>query len=522
MPEIGDECVKATESDAKTTETGSKANKSTTKTNKSTTENLVVDTWTRTGRKLKVDVGKQHTDTALLSASDIETLSQSKFSDLLEEHAAVGRILILACISSNSRSYFYLASLFLPLFYRSTPALDFPACCLLDFPACCLPLPGKCGPSLVRLQIRNPLTNTLVSPICPVSFYSLDTSLSSTLLLRAEYLGTDALLPDGLYAKIWINALDDYRLPLLPFKPKISPAPLAQQILEAQVPWEDEPEDQEILWLFVKLFFLSIFTTLVIWTLLFNFILLPPAAGEASFRMPPSWPIHVFSVNLSIGSGEKMEQSTEIVFATSFLANVSQRRALDALVSSTAFLDALPVKPSQPFALRRSGTAAEPSTIAKITIKILKPPATFTLTNLSADLLVSDLKRQLAERQGGVRDVKLILKGKALLNELRLSDYPALDGQTLHMMFKPAATGTESSAEASPAAPDQLMASLAARGADVSFWKDLYGWLETTGFNGDSAAAARILNVFSTAFSEQLKGAGQAEKVKKAAAGALA
>lgn len=94
----------------------------------------------------------------------------------------------------------------------------------------------------------------------------------------------------------------------------------------------------------------------------------------------------------------------------------------------------------------------------------------------------------------------LVLQGKALLNELRLSDYPALDGQTLHMMFKPAATGTESSAEASPAAPDQLMASLAARGADVSFWKDLYGWLETTGFNGDSAAAARVRSLLPAFF----------------------
>jgi hypothetical protein len=100
----------------------------------------------------------------------------------------------------------------------------------------------------------------------------------------------------------------------------------------------------------------------------------------------------------------------EIVFATSFLALISQR-PIKPIDPAPIYLDALPMIPSRPFTLRRSTLPVEltATILLSLTIKILKPSSTFTLTDIPATLLVSALKAKIGKERS-VTDIKLILK----------------------------------------------------------------------------------------------------------------
>ncbi|KAJ8516755.1 hypothetical protein ONZ45_g5971 [Pleurotus djamor] len=73
-----------------------------------------------------------------------------------------------------------------------------------------------------------------------------------------------------------------------------------------------------------------------------------------------------------------------------------------------------------------------------ITIKSLKPPASFSLTVDPTDT-ISDIKSKLAAQPTAPPpDVqRLLLKGKALVDTKLLKDYNIADGATVTLMFKP-------------------------------------------------------------------------------------
>jgi len=73
-----------------------------------------------------------------------------------------------------------------------------------------------------------------------------------------------------------------------------------------------------------------------------------------------------------------------------------------------------------------------------VTIKSLKPPASFSLSVHTTDT-VSVLKSQLAEQANAppVDAQRLLLKGKALLDTKLLKEYGVGDGATVNLMIKP-------------------------------------------------------------------------------------
>ncbi|EIN08213.1 hypothetical protein PUNSTDRAFT_113799 [Punctularia strigosozonata HHB-11173 SS5] len=113
----------------------------------------------------------------------------------------------------------------------------------------------------------------------------------------------------------------------------------------------------------------------------------------------------------------------------------------------------VPVEVPAPPERKTQSTASTSSTIS-VTIKSVKPPATFTLTVSPADA-ISSVKSQLAQQpRGPPADAqRLLLKGKALADGKLLQEYSVKDGDTITLMVKPGADWDPSKETATPAPP---------------------------------------------------------------------
>ncbi|KLO09834.1 hypothetical protein SCHPADRAFT_922264 [Schizopora paradoxa] len=108
-----------------------------------------------------------------------------------------------------------------------------------------------------------------------------------------------------------------------------------------------------------------------------------------------------------------------------------------------------PVDLPQPPAPKSSSGASSLETIA-ITIKVAKPPKTFTLSSVSPTDPISDIKAQLSSQPGAppADAQRLLLRGKALADGKLLKEYSVKDGDVVNLMLRP---GFEWNWESTPA-----------------------------------------------------------------------
>lgn len=102
-------------------------------------------------------------------------------------------------------------------------------------------------------------------------------------------------------------------------------------------------------------------------------------------------------------------------------------------------------------------------------IKVLKPASQLTITGISVNDTIEDLKERIAKQYGNgltLNRQRLLLKGKALSDPKCLSDYNLTDKATLHLMI--------TAAPASPSSPAMgrfgLSAAADEKVKDPAFW----------------------------------------------------
>jgi hypothetical protein len=126
-----------------------------------------------------------------LAPDDTECMTFTTFSSLYNEHVLSNKSLILARVCTpDGRGYYYYAPLFVRLIYRKSSS-----------------------ESIVRLKIRNPLTNTFLASTSVELF-----SFSDENTMR--YLGGEEEFKDGLLEYIRENALEPEDCELMPFVEK--------------------------------------------------------------------------------------------------------------------------------------------------------------------------------------------------------------------------------------------------------------------------------------------------------------
>ncbi|KAJ3080547.1 hypothetical protein HK102_002974 [Quaeritorhiza haematococci] len=229
-----------------------------------------------------------------------------------------------------------------------------------------------------------------------------------------------------------------------------------------------------------------------------------------------------------------MNQAEELKFATHFLYQIASRPVKYQPTYEPPLSAAvpLPAPASRPFDLSTdplhltdgstpttTGTSNEPS--LTLTIKLLKSPQPLTITVSSRFEPISGLKKRI-EALGGIPSAaqRLVYKGKGLVDTKTLMDYEIGDGETVHCLRKPGATGavtpttptaaaTQEEVPATRAVPASSPARTAAAGQldieafrkealnkakDSSFWSGLEGFVDKE--FSDPEYQSKVYNAF--------------------------
>ncbi|KAF8652376.1 hypothetical protein AX16_004404 [Volvariella volvacea WC 439] len=98
----------------------------------------------------------------------------------------------------------------------------------------------------------------------------------------------------------------------------------------------------------------------------------------------------------------------------------------------------LPVEIPPPPEREQPTSSVTPSATISVTFKSSKPPASYTLTVQPTDT-ISSIKAQLAAQSTAppADSQRLLLKGKALVDNKLLKEYTIKDGDTINLMVKP-------------------------------------------------------------------------------------
>jgi len=124
--------------------------------------------------------------------------------------------------------------------------------------------------------------------------------------------------------------------------------------------------------------------------------------------------------------------------------------------------------PLPPVPERKAESSTPAATSLNITVKSLKPTASFSLSVQSTDT-ISDIKTQLASQpRAPPADVqRLLLKGKALADTKLLKEYSIKDGDTVNLVVKPGFGWDPSSSN--PTSPPTLAPSAAMQAPSQKF-----------------------------------------------------
>ncbi|KAI9011526.1 hypothetical protein BC832DRAFT_351852 [Gaertneriomyces semiglobifer] len=202
-----------------------------------------------------------------------------------------------------------------------------------------------------------------------------------------------------------------------------------------------------------------------------------------------------------------MNPAEELKFATHFLHSISSlpiKYQPDYVPPLSQWFPTLPTA-SRPFALRdKSNPTTEPS--ITITLKPLKSPITLTQSKYTLPPLtpIHSLKSQIAaSTKRASSSLRLVYKGKVLVDTKTLQDYDMKDGATVHLMLAAGAKQEEQVQEQQtvpavqetvsnrPADDDESI--YKAKGCDAQLWTDLRGVVNK---HFDDKHAEKVLGEF--------------------------
>lgn len=140
---------------------------------------------------------------ATIPFDSVEPLTFSTFQELLAEHIAENKSLILGSVETElgSRIYFYYAPLFIKVIYRLSQE--------------------DASQVVYRIRIKNPLTNTKLKD-APVNYYAISDGFV------ANWIGDESYFSNGLIRQIKNNALNEEDCVIPPLIRQPSQTPLEE------------------------------------------------------------------------------------------------------------------------------------------------------------------------------------------------------------------------------------------------------------------------------------------------------
>ncbi|KAL1915857.1 uncharacterized protein VTP21DRAFT_6245 [Calcarisporiella thermophila] len=197
----------------------------------------------------------------------------------------------------------------------------------------------------------------------------------------------------------------------------------------------------------------------------------------------------------------------EFQFVTQYLTMLSDRSVrfgTDYKASVPATRKPIPKMPTPKGASSSAQKKAAPKPAKqekiKISAKLLKGNQSYSLTINPATCTVSNLKSDIAKLVGvHSNDLRLLIKGKALVGEKSVEEYGVVDGTIVHVILK--AGVVPSGTDSSPATESGVK--------DPRFWQRLHGFLK----NELGEGADQVLD----GFLKSVEGAPSKEEVEKLA-----